>query len=91
MTLAAKRKVIEILMCCGDPGCRLATWSAADALGYGQSSRARNSAYEAWSKVEGEPDFCDDWTQLGMSLAYTETAYRIIESDPVLRREWFGR
>lgn len=89
MKIEVKRKVIEVLLCCGDPANGDGTPEATDALGYAESIAA--AAARAWSPVEESPEYRDDWSQTGMSEAYTEAAYRLIETSPTLRREWFER
>lgn len=89
MKLDDKRKVIEVLLCCGDPGHTGGTAEVVKALALPAAYQA--VAFQAWSPVEGEPKYRDDWSEPSISEAYTEAAYRLIESSPTLRREWFAR
>lgn len=89
MKLDDKRKVIEVLMCCGDPGSGDGTTEACTVLGLAR--HYQRAAWGAWSPVEAEPGFANDWSRDGISLAYSEAAYRLIELSPTLRREWFGK
>ena len=88
MKLDDKRKVIEVLLCCGDPGHVDGTRQVVDALD--MPSAYQSAAFRAWSPVEREPMYRDAWFEPSISEAYTEAAYRLIESSPTLRREWFG-
>lgn len=78
-----RNKLIEVLMCCGDPpagGVVLAT----EKLSYPESLAivARNLRFAV-----------DDYNQdhLSYEETYIEAAYRLIETSPKLIREWFGR
>lgn len=88
MKIADKRKVIEVLLCAGDPGHKSGTHDVSDSLG--MDAACQSAAHRAWSTVEREPMYHDDWFEPAISEAYTEAAYRLIESSPTLRREWFG-
>lgn len=88
MTLADKRKVIEVLLCCGDPQSPDGTSEVTASLGLPR--RIQKQAFDAWSPVEREPQYADDWSRNGIANAYTEAAYRLIESSPTLRKKWFG-
>jgi len=76
VTLADKRKVIEVLMCTGDPN-KLLLFEVASALG-----RSSAPGYRALDAVQFDSD-----NYTGRCL---EAAYRLIESSPTLRGEWFG-
>ena len=94
MTLADKRKVIEVLLCTGDHG--NPDGSVTVALDLEVDDEIASQAYDAWSIVDGEPMYNRDGSYEAMSDAYiedayNEAAYRLIESSPTLRREWFGR
>lgn len=84
MKLADKRRVIEVLLCCSDELSPDITGMAADACGY--MSEALKIAVDAeWMCA------CRDvGIEAGHHIASTEAGYRLIESSPVLRREWFG-
>lgn len=88
MKLDDKRKVIEVLMCCSDPESPDGTNEVTKSIGLAR--RYQRLAFGAWSPVEKEPAFVDNWSREGLAMAYTEAAYRLIESSPALRREWFG-
>lgn len=84
MKIADKRKVIEVLLCTSDPGHRSGTLDVSDALG--MDAACQSAAYQAWSTVM----YYYDRSEPAISAAYTEAAYRLIESSPTLVREWFG-
>ena len=90
MTLDDKRKVIETLLSCSDESSPDVTDSAADDLGH-RSKQVKIMAGNAWG--EAYRDICA--THRGDCVyhfeASIEAAYRLIESSPTLRREWFGR
>lgn len=80
MKLDDKRKVIEVLLCAGPPprpGCSETSAS----LGHGRDA--------AWTAIElwGKAFISHDGTYPEIAA---EAAYRLIESSPTLRREWFG-
>lgn len=78
MTLDEKRKVIEVLLVVATSWQPLPK-GAAMALGYSAVTASR-----AWRCLN------DQWTDCSVLEAATEAAYRLIESSPTLRREWFG-
>lgn len=98
MKLEEKRRVVEVLLCCGDPATgdiaadnwhehmhlSLETFAAAD--------QAWDAVHEAWVDryLSGHCDAPID-PSVESAAGYTEAAYRLIESSPTLRREWFGR
>jgi hypothetical protein len=86
--IADKRKAIEVLLCTGDPCHRSGMRDVSDALE--MDAACQSAAYLAWSTVEEDPMYHDDWSEPAISTAYTEAAYRLIESSPTLVREWFG-
>lgn len=86
MTLGEKRQVIEVLMCIGDPWkCDVVPENACSIVGC--SALVAGLADLAWEDVDA---YDYDCTQEGACADYTEAAYRLIESSPTLRREWFG-
>jgi hypothetical protein len=89
VTLDDKRKAIEVLLCTGDHGNPDGSVTVALDLEL-DGTVAADLAYESWATVDREPAFNRDVTRETMSNAYTEAAYRLIESSPTLRREWFG-
>jgi hypothetical protein len=80
VTLADKRHVIEVLLCAGPPPQPSCT-EAAFSLGYGR--------VVAWKAIElwGLSFVSHDGTYHEVAA---EAAYRLIESSPTLRREYFG-
>lgn len=82
MKLNEKRKVIEVLLCGSDP-----VWSELlidTAKSIGEDARIGFAAEEEWYSVRW--NIYDSWEEDAI-----EAAYRLIESSPTLRREWFGR
>jgi hypothetical protein len=86
VTLADKRKVIEVLLCAAEIG----------PLSNQQSALAvaeRDPGFVAAHRLRAvlELEYIDAETEMpSYREACTEAAYRLIESSPVLRREWFG-
>lgn len=78
MTLNEKRKVIEVLLIVSTSWQPLPR-GVSDALGYGELVAKR-----AWRLLHAE------WHDLSVLEAATAAAYRLIESSPTLRAEWFG-
>lgn len=85
MRIDEKRKVIEVLLCADNVfGQRIFNIS--------ETNTEQNACYSAFEKAGR-----DIWRhQLNLGLdeywyTATEAAYRLIESSPTLRREWFGR
>lgn len=81
MTLAEKREVITVLLCgwrggCSNVGCRI-----------GASRRAQRRAVKRRAALLSgrSRETHEQW-----ELAALEAAYRLIESSPQLRAEWFG-
>lgn len=85
MNIDEEQAAIEVLLCAGDPDNPQGISDIAE-------STEAMPAYEARLAVEKERCggrapiddiyYCDDCL---------EAAYRLIESSPTLRREWFGR
>lgn len=88
MKIEDKRQVVHLLLCCGDVGGDLNTLLAAIACGV--AKHIERAAYAAWSSMEDGETYNSDWTRDGIARCYTDAAYRLIESSPTLRREWFG-
>lgn len=68
------REVVEVLICSGQPYGQIIGLQSA-------SKSVLAAAYAAWFEVS---------TGHGYNADCLEAAYRIIESSPTLRREWFG-
>lgn len=88
MTLADKREAIEVLLCAGmDPdGMWGTTGEAARAI---NASRAADlGASRAWQECRAGLSV-DRFPEHGETCI--EAAYRLIESSPRLRREWFSK
>jgi hypothetical protein len=83
-----KRKVIEVLLCCGrDPyGFNGTTGDFARAIGATKAADAE--ARKQWNETRLDIGFCAVNAEHG-EICIT-AAYRLIESSPTLRREWFG-
>lgn len=82
MTLADKRKVIESLLCAADDANNSSLRNAELAVGCSPSASAEATA----ESYHGDPVS----KKLRVSQRYARQAYRLIESSPSLRREWFG-
>lgn len=80
MKLDEKRQVIEVLLVGAKIGCP----SAGYHLDYPRPVGARG----ARCRKEVQLDLR---SPLGFEYLAIEAAYRLIESSPALRREWFGR
>lgn len=90
MKLADKRKVIEVLLCCSAWWSPDVTDGAADDAGHGRRD-IKDAAGREWGAAYS--DLCALGRQ-ERTLHYeasTEAAYRLIESSPTLRREWFSK
>lgn len=90
MTLADKRKVIEVLLCnaqCIDGPPFETTWHTAELFGFGATDHRSEEADRAWRHVTLESG---GYFRCHHSNSSLEAAYRLIESSPTLRREWFG-
>lgn len=82
MTLDDKRKVIEVLLCAS----------------YGNDTVSLREAESAIECPRSASDEASDESHrldlvsktLRVSHRYARQAYRMIESSPTLRREWFG-
>lgn len=85
MTLDEKRKVIEVLLCASDVAKRYIVADVADWIG--AQIRVKTVAHGAWWEIDPSPYL---WDEIQYELDSTEAAYRLIESSPTLRREWFG-
>lgn len=91
MTLADKRKVIEVLLCCGQDvdGFTMTTSRGSGECGYSEwgilvaADRAWRTSSAAHVKKTGD-------VALHGALCI-DAAYRLIESSPTLRREWFSK
>lgn len=81
MTVAEKRKVVEVLLCgtdfCGPNIEQMEPWF--DAV-----TRARAVCLQSAIVAEMPLAYAD------IEFDTCEAAYRLIESSPTLRREWFG-
>jgi hypothetical protein len=78
MKVDRKRKVIETLMCATNPGRMVSV------VGYNfGGARLMSEAVLAHAKVSAPWMTYEDEA--------LEAAYRLIESSPSLRREWFGK
>lgn len=89
MTLDDKRKAIEVLMCCSfewSPDC---TDQAADAAGH-RGKLTKELASREWADAYADICASPRSGRVYHHEASTEAAYRLIESSPTLRREWFG-
>lgn len=90
MKLDDKRKVIEVLLCCGSGGVPIFLAALDVAFDDDSERRLNNEAYSHFVRL----DFSDISDAEHHRLAYAqiclEAAYRLIESSPTLRREWFG-
>lgn len=89
MTLDEKRKVIEVLLCCSCEWSPDVTDSAARDAGH-RSRRVESAASDEWRDAYGDLCAVVRDRQVYHHEASTEAAYRLIESSPTLRREWFG-
>lgn len=79
MKLDEKRMVVEVLLCGAKMGCMSAVYH----LGYDRAVGAQGARRRA--KVQR-----DLRSPLGFEQLAIEAAYRLIESSPTLRREWFA-
>lgn len=80
--LDEKRKVIEVLLCAGGDANDVSMNAARHIVGVAYGS--------VWPAVEDSyADTRSSW-RFTFSDRLTEVAYRLIESSPTLRREWFG-
>ncbi len=79
MTLDEKRLVIEALLCAGVGNESITVFNARKSVGVSYSL--------LWCVVDDDSGhgrrLFEEWL--------IEAAYRLIETSPVLRREWFGR
>jgi hypothetical protein len=87
VTLADKRKVIEVLLCCGqDPS----TFQTRETTG-GTAAALESSGFV---DLESNRQWMDVRREVEGSIPHNEVcitaAYRLIESSLTLRREWFG-
>lgn len=82
MTLAEKRLTIEVLLCAGCDANRVSLLDAGLAVGFEVSTSS--PVFEA-SYRRIPPG------QMRFGHRLSDVAYRLIESSPTLRREWFGR
>jgi hypothetical protein len=80
-----KRKVIEVLLCAGMPGGEHIEYVAAN-IGLDDYMA---SARSAWWAADPSPHVAAG-RLAQYELDACEAAYRLIESSPTLRREWFG-
>lgn len=88
MKIADKRKVIEVLLCCAqspDDHCGWLTTHEVSRMIHGKRVRGH---HKAWMSVRRASDRAGHEETHG-AIAIT-AAYRLIESSPTLRREWFG-
>lgn len=88
MKINDKRKVIEVLLCAAqtpDDFAMLSTWDAARQI---DCVDVRFEANSIWSSVANDVDL--EFRTGHHGTVCLEAAYRLIESSPTLRREWFG-
>jgi hypothetical protein len=90
MTLADKRRVIEILLCCSCEWSPDVTDGAAEDAGH-RAQRLKDAAGSAWGNAYVDLCATHRCERVSHCEASTEAAYRLIESSPTLRREWFSR
>lgn len=82
MTLAEKRAVIEVLLCTAGSRRRETTWDACRSIGIPDRGPVARAADAAWHRT-------NDYSRSHGDVCL-EAAYRLIETSPALRREWFG-
>lgn len=85
MTIDEKRQVIEVLLCAASqPG--VSVFHAKSWLGHMErvAVRAMDRRHAALMNLNADKG---RW----YTTSANEAAYRLIESSPTLRREWFGR
>jgi hypothetical protein len=85
--LADKRKVIEVLLCCGqDPSTHVTMeTTGGTAIALGVTGFVDLESNRQWMEVRREMDGLTPHNEVCITAAY-----RLIESSPTLRREWFG-
>jgi hypothetical protein len=85
-------EAVEILLCTAqrpdNHWCSDTTHQVADEIGLGRRSDASLLAAARWNDVDNERPTSVVATHNELAL---EAAYRLIESSPTLRREFFGR
>jgi hypothetical protein len=88
MKRAEKRKVVEVLLCSVVVGAsRRTTWETCRLLGVDDRGLVATTAGKAWTSACGRA-----WPPTAPHfVTCLEAAYRLIETSPALRREWFGR
>lgn len=97
MTLANKRKVIEVLLCTADHRAETMDEMIDDDIDNGEVWFDRDAVMQAQVVADdvlrdlADPPLTrEDWSEVYDEAAIT-AAYRLIESSPMLIREWFGR
>jgi hypothetical protein len=87
MTLADRRKVIEVLLCCGQNPCAEFMQETTDttARSIVVSKHIAVGAHRQWLSTRRSTDGWPPHAEICITAAY-----RLIESSPTLRREWFG-
>lgn len=92
MTLDDKRKVIEVLLCAGDPD---EADSICDLMDASDDESVRISSAASAARREISRDRHGHGGMLVSCDTYEDdclcAAYRLIESSPTLRKEWFGK
>lgn len=83
MRLADKRKVIEVLLCAADE------WAPSIVV-VADTQWAKMAAVEARQRADRDYNRLRPPRFVTYTEECVEAAYRIIESSPTLRREWFG-
>lgn len=85
MKLDDKRRVIEVLLCCGHQ-------ETPNVYGVGKSLFDHCIAIAACEHRSETLVRVESFSDLTLRYHFTcvEAAYRLIESSPTLRREWFG-
>ncbi len=85
MKIDKKRKVIEVLLCSVGIDVRYTTWDTCRKIGYDDRGPVAMMTNQLWYRCRGRNDFTTPHGDVCL-----EAAYRLIESSPTLRREWFG-
>lgn len=88
MKVDEKQEVIEVLLCSvlNDTNSRQTTWETCRKLGIDDRGATAVSANALWGQTRR-----DGHVGHAHPVICLEAAYRLIESSPRLRKEWFGR
>lgn len=79
MTVAEKRKVVEVLLCArNEHGLRI--------INLADERTETHNAYAAFEDAYEDTEWSNEYWPTCL-----EAAYRLIESSATLRKEWFGR